>query len=178
MSHSILGIRLPKYFQECLLKFTFAKMSFEEAKNINTRPRFQSVLSVEKHRDLHGLVPASSPTSCVLLLYLPTVSRSLLFLSHKQHKLSLARWSSPVFVWLVHFYPSDSALMPLPQKSLPWSFHLFCYCSHTSPFPLLSFFELILFLPEYELYHIFSCLFVNCPIAIRAGITSVLLTII
>lgn len=57
MSHSILGIRWPKYFQECLLKFTFAKMSFEEAKNINTRRRFQSILSVEKPRELHGLVP-------------------------------------------------------------------------------------------------------------------------
>lgn len=54
-------------------KFMFAKMLFKDDKNINMRLRFQFIMSFEKYKALHDLVPTSSLTTCVLISYMPTV---------------------------------------------------------------------------------------------------------
>lgn len=154
----------------------FVKMSLEDIKNINLRPRFPFVLSVEKYEALHESGPYLI-YNCVLLCYLSSVSSTLVFQPHERHKLSLAWWSSPIFAWLFNFHPSVSTLMPPPQKSLSWCCHLFCYCSHISPRSIIVF-GFSFLLPEHKVYYIFPSLLVNGPVAIRAGVTSVLSTTI
>ena len=143
-SHSILGIWLPKYFKKCLLKFIFAKMSFEGAKNINMRPRFQSILRVEKDKALRDLAPTSSPVSCVLLFYLSAVPSTLAPCTAQAQSRLMALSHLAL---LVRLHPSVPALMP-PQKCLPWCFYLFPTAHAPLPFPILSVFEFGLSLPQ------------------------------
>ena len=92
--------------------------------------------------------------SRVLHFYLFTVPVTLVFQSHELHKLSLAWWSSLIFVWLVHFHPSVSAQTPPPQRGLPWCLHLFCYCSHITPLSINLSLNVACFLHSTNVSHI------------------------